>query len=269
MKVKVILLRRRVLTALACMLAAVGIISLVNAPAAVGASASARQLPIYCVQRDQKLVAISFDAAWGNEDTETLIEILGRYKVKATFFVVGQWVDKYPESVKALADAGHEVMNHSNTHAHYPQLSAQEVVDDLNACNDKIEAVTGVRPTLVRLPYGDYDDSSINAVRSIGMEPIQWDVDSLDWKEISAQEITQRVTGKVQPGSIVLFHNAALHTPEALPGIIEALVREGYTFVPISQIILDGAYTIDHTGRQCPAQEPTTQESSQTFGQLA
>ena len=114
---------------------------------------------------------------WGNEDTQQLIDILGKYKVPATFFVVGEWVDKYPESVKALHEAGHEIMNHSNTHAHYPQLTADEVVADLNACNDKIEAVTGVRPTLVRLPYGDYDDRSINAVRSIGMEPIQWDVD--------------------------------------------------------------------------------------------
>lgn len=116
---------------------------------------------------------------WGNEDTQQLIDILGQYKVPATFFVVGEWVDKFPESVKALHDAGHEVMNHSNTHAHYPQLSADEVTADLNACNDKIEAVTGVRPTLVRLPYGDYDDKSISAVRSIGMEPIQWDVDAL------------------------------------------------------------------------------------------
>ena len=190
---------------------------------------------------------------WGNEDTQQLIDILGRYGVTATFFVVGDWADKYPESVKALHDAGHEVMNHSNTHAHYPQLSAEEIAADLNACNDRIEAITGVRPTLVRLPYGDYDDKSINTVRAAGMEPIQWDVDSLDWKEISAAEITSRVTGKVQPGSIVLFHNAALHTPEALPDILETLIREGYTFVPISQLILTGDYTIDHTGRQCPA----------------
>lgn len=253
MTVKVILLKRRVFSVLACLVAAAGIFYVVNFPPAVGAAATARQLPIYCVQRDQKLVAISFDAAWGNEDTEELIEILGNYKVKATFFVVGEWVDKYPESVKALHDAGHEVMNHSNTHAHYPQLSADEVVADLNTCNDKIEKVTGVRPTLVRLPYGDYDDNSINAVRSIGMEPIQWDVDSLDWKDLSAAEITKRVTGKVQPGSIVLFHNAALHTPEALPGIIECLLQEGYAFVTISEIILDGEYSIDHTGRQCPA----------------
>ena len=103
------------------------------------------------------------------------------------------------------------------------------------------------------MTYGDYDDNSINAVRSIGMEPIQWDVDSLDWKDLSAADITQRVVSKVQPGSIVLFHNAALHTPEALPGILETLIQDGYTFVPISQIILEGDYTIDHTGRQCPA----------------
>ena len=170
-------LKGKPLTILACLLAAAVMFGAVNAPA-VMASATQRQLPIYCVQRDQKMISISFDAAWGNEDTQQLIDILGKYDIKATFFVVGEWVDKYPESVKALHDAGHEVMNHSNTHAHYPQLSADEVTADLNACNDKIEAVTGVRPTLVRLPYGDYDDKSINAVRSIGMEPIQWDVET-------------------------------------------------------------------------------------------
>ena len=177
-QIRVFFIRRKWWTAAACLCLAALMFYAVNYPAAVGASASARQLPIYCVQRDQKLVSISFDAAWGNEDTQQLIDILGQYKVPATFFVVGEWVDKYPESVKALHDAGHEVMNHSNTHAHYPQLSADQVVADLNACNDKIEAVTGVRPVLVRLPYGDYDDSSINAVRSIGMEPIQWDVET-------------------------------------------------------------------------------------------
>ena len=176
-QIKIFFIEKRWWSAAACLCLAAVMFYVVNYPAAIGASAATRQLPIYCVQRDQKLVSISFDAAWGNEDTQQLIDILGQYRVPATFFVVGEWVDKYPESVKALHDAGHEVMNHSNTHAHYPQLSADEVVADLNACNDKIQQVTGVRPTLVRLPYGDYDDSSVNAVRSIGMEPIQWDVD--------------------------------------------------------------------------------------------
>lgn len=250
----VVCIGRRWRGVMLCLLAAAVMFGVVNYPVLSGSVSAARQLPIYCVQRDQKLVSISFDAAWGNEDTQQLIDILGQYNVKATFFVVGAWADKYPESVKALHEAGHEVMNHSNTHAHYPQLSQQEVVADLNACNDKIEAITGERPSLVRLPYGDYDDCSIQAVRSIGMEPIQWDVDSLDWKEISAPEIQKRVVSKVCPGSIVLFHNAALHTPEALPGILEQLTQEGYTFVPISQLILTEEYSIDHTGRQCPAE---------------
>ena len=174
--------------------------------------------------------------------------------MKATFFVVGDWVEKYPESVKALHDAGHEVMNHSDTHAHYNSLSAEEIIADVEACNDKIEAVTGVRPTLIRCPYGEYDDHVIAAIRSIGMEPIQWDVDSLDWKEISAGEITERVTSRIQPGSIVLFHNAALHTPEALPGILDYMIGQGYSVVPISEILLEGEYYTDHTGRQCPAE---------------
>ena len=235
---KIILLRRKLLAVLACVLAAAAMFYIVNYPEVVSAAATKRQLPIYCVQRDQKMVAISFDAAWGNEDTQQLIDILGQYQIKATFFVVGDWVDKYPESVKALHDAGHEIMNHSNTHAHYNSLSTEEIIADVSACNDKIEAITGVRPTLIRCPYGEYDDHVIAAIRSMGMEPIQWDVDSLDWKEIPADEITQRVVSRVCPGSIVLFHNAAIHTPEALPGIIQSLLQEGYTFVPISQIIL-------------------------------
>ena len=251
---KFVLLKRKVFSLVLCLVCAVAMFYIVNHPAIIGAAATTRQLPIYCVQRDQKVVSLSFDAAWGNEDTQQLIDILGRYNVKVTFFVVGEWVDKYPESVKALADAGHEIMNHSNNHAHFNSLSSEKIVADINACNDKIEGITGVRPTLFRPPYGEYDDHVITAVRGMGMEPIQWDVDSLDWKELSAAEITQRVTSKVKPGSIVLFHNAALHTPEALPGIIEALLQEGYSMVPISQIILSGEYTIDHTGRQCPAE---------------
>ncbi len=252
---KLILLKRKVLSLVVCSLCAVTMFYIVSHPAVIGAAGVTRQLPIYCVQRDQKVVSLSFDAAWGNEDTQQLIDILGKFNVKATFFVVGEWVDKYPESVKALADAGHEIMNHSNDHAHFNSLSAEEIAADISACNDKIEAITGIRPTLFRPPYGEYDDHVISTVRGMGMEPIQWDVDSLDWKELSAPEITQRVTSKVQPGSIVLFHNAALHTPEALPGIIESLIQKGYSFLPISQILLTCEYTIDHTGRQCPANQ--------------
>ena len=172
-------LRRRsaFLHALAMLAAVVLIFWAVNTPAVVGASASRRELPVYCVQQDEKLVALSFDAAWGNEDTQRLIDILNDYGVNTTFFVVGDWVDRYPESVRALAEAGNEVMNHSSSHAHFSALSTKEITADISACNDKIEAVTGVRPTLFRCPYGEYDDHVIRAVRDLGMTAVQWDVE--------------------------------------------------------------------------------------------
>lgn len=187
---------------------------------------------------------------WGNEDTSQLIDILAKYDVKATFFVVGDWVDKYPESVKQLSDAGHEVMNHSNKHPHMPELSQEKMRAEITECNNKIEAITGVKPILFRAPYGDYNNETIKTIRECGCYPIQWDVDSIDWKDIEADQITKRVTSKVKPGSIVLFHNAAKHTPEALPQILEKLKSDGYSIVPISQLIYADNYTIDSTGRQ-------------------
>ncbi len=214
------------------------------------ASAQKKKLPIYCTSKTEKIASLSFDAAWGNEDTNTLIEILGKYNVKATFFVVGEWVDKYPESVKALFDAGHEIQNHSDTHPHMPKLSIEDMTKQLNSCNDKIEKLTGKRPILFRAPYGDYDNTMLDTVRSRGMYTIQWDVDSLDWKDLSAADIKTRVLTRVKPGSIVLFHNAAKNTPEALPSIIESLITDGYKLIPISENISKGDYTVDHEGRQ-------------------
>lgn len=140
-----------------------------------------KELPIYCVEKtpEDKCVALSFDAAWGNEDTQTLIEILEKYNVKTTFFVVGGWVDKFPESVKALSDAGHEIMNHSNTHPHMTQISADEMRAEVEKCDEKIENITGVKPTLFRAPYGDYDDNVVSTLRELDHFTIQWDVETL------------------------------------------------------------------------------------------
>lgn len=219
-------------------------------------SGTTRDLPIYCVQKpqDEKVISISFDAAWGNEDTGKLIEILGKYGVKTTFFVVGGWVDNFPESVKQLADAGHEIMNHSNTHPHMTQISAEKMKEEVAACDDKIQSITGVKPILFRAPYGDYDNKVVQAMRETGHYTIQWDVDSLDWKNLSPNEITERVTKRVKPGSIVLFHNAALHTPEALPTILETLQKDGYTIVPVSQLIMRDNFKVDPSGMQIPAE---------------
>lgn len=140
-----------------------------------------RDLPIYCVQKPEteKVISISFDAAWGNEDTGQLIEILNKYNVKTTFFVVGGWVDKFPESVKQLSDAGHEIMNHSNTHPHMTQISVEKMKEEVEKCDEKIQKITGVKPTLFRAPYGDYDNKVVQAMRETGHYTIQWDVESL------------------------------------------------------------------------------------------
>ena len=170
-------------------LALVVTIAIAGVGSAVTFAQNERKLPIYCVQTDKKQVAISFDAAWGNDDTEQLISILKEYEVPATFFVVGSWVDKYPESVKQLSDAGHQVQNHSNTHPYMTQLSTEQMKNELESCNQKIEAITGACPTLFRPPYGDYDNAVIDAVADMKMYTIQWDVDSLDWNDNATPDI--------------------------------------------------------------------------------
>ena len=249
---------RKPLSILGTALAAALILWTVNSPVIVGASAAERQLPIYSVQRGDKTIAISFDAAWGNEDTGTLINILESCGVRTTFFVVGDWAEKYPESLRALHEAGHEVMSHSSHHDHFSMMSADEIAADLREANRKIAAGTGVEPTLIRCPYGEYDDHVIQTIKSLGMTAIQWSVDSLDWKGISADEIARRVLDRVEPGSIVLFHNAAEHTPEALPRVIETLQREGYRIVPVSELLVEGDYRIDHTGKQIPIEKTSS-----------
>ena len=233
----------RILSGAALALAVVLIFWTVNNPAIIGASATTRQLPVYCVERSDKVVALSFDAAWGNEDTQQLIDILNKYEVNATFFLVGDWVDKYPESVKALADNGNEVMNHSTSHAHFSKLSANDIVSDISSCNDKIEAITGVRPTLFRCPYGEYDDHVISAIRSIGMEPIQWDVEALaapgSARGASDTRAFCRLSGpegrfKIQllqiRRRIHIFLNRVLVVPHLLPENISRFKRDGYFF---------------------------------------
>ena len=218
---------------------------------AVSAPSEKRLLPVYCTDREGKVVSLTFDAAWGAEDTDRLIEIFDTYDVAVTFFVVGDWVEKFPEEVKKLHDAGHEVMNHSDTHPYMSKISESERAAELKNCNDKIERITGVRPTLFRPPYGDYNNAVIRSVEAAGMTCIQWSVDSLDWKDPSPQEMTQRVLSKVNSGDIVLFHNAAKNTPAALPDIIEALQADGYTFLKVSDMIYADGYRINHEGRQC------------------
>ena len=164
--------------------------------------------------------------------------------------MVGGWIDRYPQSVKKFHDAGHEILNHSDSHGHMNQMSAEDIVNDINSCEEKIKTVTGESKMLFRAPYGEYNDTVVSAAREAGYEVVQWDCDSLDWKDLSADEIEKRIMSKVKNGSVILMHNGAKNTPQALEQILPKLKEKGWSFAKISELIYQDGYKIDNSGKQ-------------------
>ena len=221
---------------------------------ATGAAAvyakGARSLPVYSVEREDRAIAITFDCAWGDEYTGEILDALGAANVRATFFTVQFWAEKYPEHLKEMAAAGHEIGTHSATHTYMSRLSEAEIRKELTTSADAVTKVTGKAVDLFRAPYGDYDDLLVDTAADMGFLTVQWDVDSLDWKDLSAREIAARILERTQAGSIILCHNNGLHTAEALPAVLDALIARGYTFVPVGELVYRTHFTIDATGRQ-------------------
>lgn len=227
----------------------------ISSPAAKSVAAVAqgeRKLPIYCVETEEPKLSISFDAAWGADDTDELLRILRENDVKATFFLCGYWVDKYPEEVKKIAAEGHDLGNHSATHPHMSQLSAEQISAELQQCHEKVKVLTGIEMELFRPPFGEYDNHVITGAEENGYYTIQWDVDSLDWKEQGEEaEINQVLSHKhLGNGSIILFHNDAKYTPKVLDTIIKGIKEKGFEIVPVSELILRDNFEINHEGRQ-------------------
>lgn len=218
----------------------------------VSSSVDGRELPIYCVEMDEKKIALSFDAAWGNEDTPKILEILAKQDVRATFFMTGGWVESYPDDVKAILAAKHDLGNHSENHKNMSQLSDGEKKEELMKVHEKVRELTGYEMFLFRPPYGDYDNAVVNVAKDCGYYTIQWDVDSLDWKDYGVDAIIKTVTEHkhLGNGSIILCHNGAKYTAQALDILIAKLKNEGYTFVPISELIYKDKYHMNHEGRQ-------------------
>lgn len=262
---KIFILTRKRLMAIGAALAVVfciGAANLAKGDEAVATNAEQRNIPIYCVESDEKKVSISFDAAWGNEQTQSLLDTLAKYNIKSTFFLVGDWVRNYPDDVKAIAAAGHDVGNHSNTHPYMTQIDKSKMSEEVDTCNKEIEALTGKKPSLFRPPYGDYDNNVVSTVNNKGMYCVQWDVDSLDWKNLTAEEMCSRIKNNIKCGSIILMHNGAENTPEALPMIIECIQELGYEIVPISELLPAGEYTTDHTGMMIPKNKAESDSKS-------
>ncbi len=236
-----------------------GLIGLRGSGDLAAVNTNARLLPIYSVETPEKYVAITFDSAWEDADTADILAMLEKYNAKATFFVTGDYLDRCGASAKAFFDAGHEIANHSDQHPHPNQMTRQELEADTKACEEKIFALTGRTNTLYRAPYGEYNNQTVETINGMGYSFIQWDVDSLDYKGLSAQEIEKRVCDKVKNGSIILFHTGTKTgtTAAGLEAVLSNLSAQGYQFKPVSELIYTENYTIDNSGRQIKQAQPT------------
>ncbi len=221
-----------------------------GACAQVWFGSSSRLVPIYRVDTQEKQVAISFDAAWGADKTQEIIDILKEYDASATFFLVGFWIDKYPDMVKAIDEAGLEIGTHSNTHPDMVKLDKTTIKNELTTSMEKITEITGKEVKVFRPPYGSYNNDLLNVCSSLGLSAVQWDVDTLDWKGLSASEVTSRVMNHVQNGSIILMHNNADHVTESLRLTLDWLTMKGYKVTSVGELIYSENFTIDSNGVQ-------------------
>lgn len=233
---------------LATILLAISINGAVSAEVFFGYST--RKVPIYCVETQEKRVAISFDAAWGADKTKQIVDICKEYNVKATFFLVGFWVDKYGDMVKYIDSNGFEIGTHTNTHPDMVNLGADAQSQELDKSIELITNLTGKKVELFRAPFGSYNNTLLDTAESKGLKTIQWDVDSLDWKGLSAEAITLRILNGVKSGSIILCHNNSDHIVEALPMVLDRLAKQGYKVGAVGDLIYKDNYLIDRTGLQ-------------------
>ena len=213
------------------------------------ASASARQLPVYSVETAEKRAALTFNCAWDETGLDGLLAILKEYDARCTFFVVGEFAERLPDAVRKIYNAGHELGNHSMAHKDPVKMDYAGLLSDISACNELLFSLTGRTVTLYRAPSGSYNDDTVAAARSLGMTAVQWDADSVDWKDKTPEQIVKRMTEKIGPGSIALFHAGKENTVAALPQILQTLQGEGYSFCTVSDLLPEGETYLDSAGR--------------------
>lgn len=231
-------------------LLAISIVSSIPLNISKGVFAQDKNIPIYSVDTEQKKVSITFDVNWGDDNTIQILDILDKYNIKATFFIIGNWAEDFPELTKEIYKRGHEIGNHSDTHVDFTQVSKERIIREISAADAKIIKITGQGTKLFRCPSGSYNDNAVSIVKSAGYFCIQWDVDSIDWKAVGADKEYERVMKNVKPGSIILFHSDAKFTPYNLPRIIEDLKGKGYSFAKVGDLIYKENYKINLEGRQ-------------------
>lgn len=192
--------------------------------------------PVYKVDTDQKVMALAVNVAWGEEHLPAILETLRAHNVKATFFLDGEWAEKRPESVKLLADEGHDIGNHGAKHVHVARMPEAEIRDFILRNEDLLERL-GAKPSkLFAPPYGECNQTVTSAAASLGYTTIMWTVDTIDWNTSDPQKVIDRVVRKMTPGAIVLMHPTEV-TNKALPVIVETARKNGYQFATVSELL--------------------------------
>lgn len=235
-----------------CALVVVGSCKYASKHVSVSGNVNGNEIPVCSVETDKKEVALTFDATWGNKDMQKILDILREHNVQSTFFLTGDWVEKYPADVKAIWKEGHDLGNHSERHKNMTQFSENEKTKELLKVHEKVKALTGVEMQLFRPPYGAYDNEVILNAKENGYYTINWDVDSQDWKDYGKERMIDTVLEhpSLKNGSIILLHSGAKYTAEALEPLISGLEEKGYRIVPVSQMIYKDHFHMDVDGRQ-------------------
>lgn len=187
---------------------------------------------------------------WNADDIDSILETLKNNDVHITFFMVGDWVDKYPEAVKKIYEAGHEIGSHSNTHPHVNNLSSEKNLEEINLSVNKIQKITGYKTNLYRAPYGEYNNIVIKTAQENGFYTIQWNLDTLDYQGLTGEEMWDRLKNKLDGGSIILSHNGTKHTADSLDMLIKNIKSSGFQLVTISELIYKDNYSINNNGTQ-------------------
>ena len=197
-------------------------------------------------------VALTFDSGWLFEPTETLLSVLGAKHVTATFFLRGGWIEANPDLVKLIHAGGHEIGNHSYTHGHLPEMSAEEVQSELSRTRQALYEVLGpVAQPYYRPPYGEYNDRDVQEAGSLGFRyTVMWSIDSIDWMDPGEEEILTRVGHNLEDGGIALMHVGVWQTANVLPKVIDALRERGLEPVPLSELISWDDYLEDYIAQQ-------------------
>ncbi len=234
-----------------CVLSVCLVVMLITVSRAdIAVQARVREIPVYSVENDNNQVSITFDCAWGADDIPVILNILKEKDVKATFFLVGEWIRKNPEETKMIAEQGHDVANHSENHFKMSALEKEKIKQEIVDCGNAIEEITGKQSDLFRAPYGDYNDAVLSVARQAGYYTIQWSVDSLDWKPGITQDGILKRIEKVESGAILLFHNDTPHTAKILGKVIDIIKEKKLNPVPVSEMIIRDQFNIRYDGRQ-------------------